>query len=142
MNIQLKILEPSAPKFSWTQKEFNLIDYINPEIMQGFKRNAPPQLEMAFNEFNYNPDPIDTYDKYIINLIRCTLMYKAKKLWALYKIINTSYCNYYRFYCNRMYWHKFHLLIMDLKYRINAILEIHDLRSFSSPQGRLICLQA
>lgn len=47
----------------------DLIDYINPEIMQGFKTNAPPQVEITLNKFKYNSDSTDTYDKYIINLI-------------------------------------------------------------------------
>ncbi len=47
----------------------DVIDYINPEIMQGFKTNAPPQVEITLNKFKYNSDPSDSYDKYIINLI-------------------------------------------------------------------------
>ncbi|PLX01423.1 MAG: hypothetical protein C0595_14735 [Marinilabiliales bacterium] len=47
----------------------DVIDYINPEIMQGFKTNAPPQVEITFNKFKYNSDTTDSYNKYIINLI-------------------------------------------------------------------------
>lgn len=47
----------------------DVIDYINPEIMQGFKTNAPPQVEITFNKFRYNSDTTDSYNKYIINLI-------------------------------------------------------------------------
>jgi hypothetical protein len=47
----------------------DVIDYINPEIMQEFKTNAPPQVEITFNKFRYNSDTTDTYNKYIINLI-------------------------------------------------------------------------
>jgi hypothetical protein len=47
----------------------DVIDYINPEIMQGLKTNAPPQVEITFNKFKYNSDSTDTYNKYIINLI-------------------------------------------------------------------------
>ncbi len=47
----------------------DVIDYINPEIMQSFKTNAPPQVEITFNKFKYNSDTTNTYNKYIINLI-------------------------------------------------------------------------
>jgi hypothetical protein len=47
----------------------DVIDYINPEIMQGFKTNAPPQVEITFNKFRYNSDTTGSYNKYIINLI-------------------------------------------------------------------------
>jgi hypothetical protein len=47
----------------------DVIDYINPEIMQGFKTNAPPQVEITFNKFRYNSDTTDSYNKYIMNLI-------------------------------------------------------------------------
>ena len=47
----------------------DVIDYINPEIMQGFKTNAPPQVEITFNKFKYNSDSTDSYNKYILNLI-------------------------------------------------------------------------
>lgn len=47
----------------------DVIDYINPEIMQDFKTNAPPQVEITFNKFKYNSDTTDSYNKYIINLI-------------------------------------------------------------------------
>jgi len=47
----------------------DVIDYINPEIMQGFKTTAPPQVEITFNKFRYNSDLTDSYNKYIINLI-------------------------------------------------------------------------
>ena len=47
----------------------DVIDYINPEIMQGFKTNAPPQVEITLNKFKYNSDTTDSYNKYIINLI-------------------------------------------------------------------------
>lgn len=47
----------------------DVLDYITPEILQGFKTNAPPQVEITLNKFKYNSDPADTYDKYIISLI-------------------------------------------------------------------------
>jgi len=37
--------------------------------MQGFKTNAPPQVEITVNKFRYNSDTTDSYNKYIINLI-------------------------------------------------------------------------
>ncbi|WP_242083530.1 family 10 glycosylhydrolase [Aestuariivivens sediminis] len=47
----------------------DVIDFINPEIMQDFKTSAPPQVEITFNKFRYNSFATDSYNKYIINLI-------------------------------------------------------------------------
>lgn len=47
----------------------DVIDHLNPEIMQSFITDAPPQVEITFHKFRYNSDTTDRYDKYIMNMI-------------------------------------------------------------------------
>lgn len=68
----------------------DIIDYINPEIMHGFRTNAPPQVEITFNKFRYNSDPTDSYDKYIINLINLS-GFNGRSYFEPMKIANIQF---------------------------------------------------